>query len=158
MSASVCCQQQRYSYCSSYDDLSNVMRGRRRRRRTKSVRGRVFAAFDDDDERSRRTVMEAKIDENNEEEVEDDDDLEHEFLTSEDLEIDEFSRRGGNGLVASSSSSEDERDEEEKIQIPTVRPREEDAKTSDIETLRSTRLIEKPVSYTHLTLPTILRV
>ena len=86
--------------------------------------------------------MEAKIDENkNEEEAEDDDDLEHEFLTNEkDLgEIDfEFSRRGGNGPVASSSSSSsDEREgDEEKIQIPTVRPREEDAKTSDVETLR----------------------
>ncbi|CAL6388755.1 unnamed protein product [Bathycoccus prasinos] len=92
--------------------------------------------------------MEAKIDENkNEEEAEDDDDLEHEFLTNEkDLEIDfEFSRRGGNGPVASSSSSSSEEREgdEEKIQIPTVRPREEDAKTSDVETLRSTRLIEK---------------
>ena len=58
-------------------------------------------------------MMEAKIDDKNEEEeAEDDDDLEHEFLTNEkDLEIDEISRRGGNGLVAS-SSSEDEDDEE----------------------------------------------
>ena len=143
--ASVCCQQRRYSYCSSYDDLSK--RGRRRRqRRRKRVRGSVFAAFDDDDddERSRRTVMEAKIDENNGKEEEDDDDLEHEFLTNEEDLEDAFSRRGGGQLVASSSSSSDEHDEdEEKIQIPTVRPREEDAKTSDIETVRSMRLIEK---------------
>ena len=90
--------------------------------------------------------MEAKIDENkNEEEAEDDDDLEHEFLTNEEDLEDAFSRRGGGQLVASSSSSSDEHDEdeEEKIQIPTVRPREEDAKTSDIETVRSMRLIEK---------------
>ena len=68
--------------------------------------------------------MEAKIDENkNEEEAEDDDDLEHEFLTNEkDLgEIDfAFSRRGGNGPVASSSSSsseEREGDEEKKFRF-----------------------------------------
>ena len=87
--------------------------------------------------------MEAKIDENNGKEEEDDDDLEHEFLTNEEDLEDAFSRRGGGQLVASSSSSDEHDEDEEKIQIPTVRPREEDAKTSDIETVRSMRLIEK---------------
>jgi preprotein translocase subunit SecA len=69
------------------------------------------------------------------EEVVDDDDLEYEFKN------DHRAQR----LVLSSSSSDfdDENEKSEKINIPTVRPREEDAKTADVEVLRSMPLIEK---------------
>ena len=73
--------------------------------------------------------------ENDDDDDDDDDELEHAFVTA--------ARRGGGRVANASTSEKDDEDDDVKIQIPTVHPRKEDAKTADVETLRSVPLIEE---------------
>jgi len=105
--------------------------GKRRERGGRGSASVVGAIGNDDDDSS------AAENKSGEEVVVDDDDLEYEFKND---------HRAQRLVLSSSSTSsdfDDENETSEKINIPTVRPREEDAKTADVEVLRSMPLIEK---------------
>merc|ERR1712100_172169 len=80
-------------------------------------------------------MEETTKDEGEDDDDDDDAELEHAFVTA--------ARRGGGRVANASTSEKDDEDDDVKIQIPTVHPRKEDAKTADVETLRSVPLIEE---------------